>query len=74
MQSSDDVGKPIVFDLNDTEKPMITGLREGVLSMRAGEKARLFIPYTIGFGDLKFGPFPARSDLVFEIEILKIGS
>ena len=74
MQSSDDVGKPIVFDLNDEDKPMISGLREGVLSMKEGEKARLFIPYAIGFGDQKFGPFPAKSDLVFEIEILKIGN
>ncbi|AUC84482.1 peptidylprolyl isomerase [Polaribacter sp. ALD11] len=73
MQSSDDVGKPIIFDLNDEEKPMISGLKEGVLSMKEGEKSRLFIPYTIGFGDKKFGPFPAKSDLVFEIEILKIG-
>jgi peptidyl-prolyl cis-trans isomerase A (cyclophilin A) len=51
---------------------MISGLKEGILSMREGEKSRLFIPYTIGFGNEKFGPFPAKSDLVFEIEILKI--
>ncbi|MDX6746133.1 peptidylprolyl isomerase [Polaribacter sp. PL03] len=73
MQSSDDVGKPIVFDLNDEARPMITGLKEGVLTMKVGEKSRFFIPYTIGFGDVKFGPFPAKSDLVFEVEILKIG-
>ncbi|TXD49056.1 peptidylprolyl isomerase [Polaribacter sp. IC073] len=73
MQSSEDIGKPIVFDLNDDARPMISGLKEGVLSMREGERSRLFIPYTIGFGDQKFGPFPAKSDLVFDIEILKIG-
>lgn len=73
MQSSVDVGEPIVFNLNDKERPMMSGLKEGLLSMRAGEKARFFIPYTIGFGEKKFGPFPAKSDLVFEIEILNIG-
>ncbi|MFD2528314.1 peptidylprolyl isomerase [Polaribacter marinaquae] len=73
MQSSSDVGNPIVFDLNDEARPMISGLKEGILTMRQGEKARLFIPYTIGFGDIKFGPFPAKSDLVFEVEVLKIG-
>jgi cyclophilin family peptidyl-prolyl cis-trans isomerase len=73
MQSSDDLGKPVVFDLNDAQKPMISGLREGVLSMREGEKARFFIPYAIGFGNEEFGPFPAKSDLIFEVEILKIG-
>ena len=73
MQSSDDLGKPIVFDLNDKARPMISGLKEGVLSLKEGEKARFFIPYTIGFGNKQFGPFPAKSDLVFEVEILKIG-
>jgi peptidyl-prolyl cis-trans isomerase A (cyclophilin A) len=72
MQASEDIGKPMVFDLNNKQKPMISGLKEGLLSMREGEKSRLFIPYTIGFGNEKFGPFPAKSDLVFEIEILKI--
>jgi FKBP-type peptidyl-prolyl cis-trans isomerase len=72
MNSSDDIGKPIVFDLNNTQKPMISGLKEGLLSMRSGEKSRFFIPYTIGFGNQKFGPFPEKSDLVFEVEILKI--
>jgi cyclophilin family peptidyl-prolyl cis-trans isomerase len=72
VKSSDDLDKPTVFDLNDTSRPMISGLKEGVLSLKEGEKARLFIPYMIGFGNKKFGPFPAKSDLVFEVEILKI--
>jgi peptidyl-prolyl cis-trans isomerase A (cyclophilin A) len=72
MQASEDLGKPMVFDFNKKQKPMISGLKEGLLSMREGEKSRLFIPYAIGFGSEKFGPFPAKSDLVFEIEILKI--
>ena len=72
MKSSQDLGKPIVFDLKNEAKPMISGLKEGVLTMRVGEKVRLFIPHAIAFGIKKSGPFPAKSDLVFEIEILKI--
>lgn len=72
VKSSEDIDKPTVFDLNDTSRPMISGLKEGILSLKEGEKARLFIPYMIGFGNKKFGPFPAKSDLVFEVEILKI--
>lgn len=64
---------PFVCQLNDAKRPMIAGFKEGVLKMREGEKARLFIPYYLGYGEAKFGPFPAKSDLVFEIEILKIG-
>jgi FKBP-type peptidyl-prolyl cis-trans isomerase len=71
MKSSKDIGSPTVFDLNDKERPMISGLKEGLLSLREGEKALFFIPYAIGFGNEKFGPFPAKSDLVFEVEILK---
>jgi peptidyl-prolyl cis-trans isomerase A (cyclophilin A) len=73
IQTTLDSGKPFVFQLDDVKRPMITGFKEGVLSLREGEKARLFIPYYIGYGDAKFGPFPAKSDLVFEVEILEIG-
>lgn len=73
IQSTLDGGKPFVFQLNDAQRPMITGFKEGAAMMREGEKARLFIPYYIGFGEAKYGPFPAKSDLVFEIEILEIG-
>ena len=73
IQSTLDSGEPFVFQLDDTEKPMITGFKEGAATLRVGEKARLFIPYYIGFGEAKYGPFPAKSDLVFEIEIIEIG-
>ncbi|MBU3012035.1 peptidylprolyl isomerase [Polaribacter vadi] len=72
IQSTEDSGQPFVFQLDDAERPMITGFKEGVADMRVGEKVRLFIPYYIGFGEAKFGPFPAKSDLVFEVEILEI--
>lgn len=73
IQSTNDSSKPFVFQLNDAQRPMITGFKEGVKNLRVGEKARLFIPYSIGFGANKYGPFPAKSDLVFEVEILEIG-
>ncbi|MHB0755297.1 peptidylprolyl isomerase [Polaribacter sp. M15] len=73
IQSTEETGQPFVFQLDDEQRPMITGFKEGVKDMRVGEKARLFIPYHIGFGPDKYGPFPAKSDLVFEVEILEIG-
>lgn len=73
IQATEDTGQPFVFQLDDAQRPMITGFKEGVKDMRVGEKARLFIPYYIGFGEAKYGPFPAKSDLVFEVEILEIG-
>lgn len=66
------VGKdPYTFILS--EKPMIPGVKEAILKMREGGKVRLFIPYYLGYGERAYGPFPAKSDLVFELEITKIG-
>lgn len=67
------LGKPLTFRLDDPKRPMITGFKEGLLTMREGERSRLFIPYYIGYGEEAFGPFPAKADLVFEIEVIKVG-
>lgn len=73
IQSTKESGQPFVFQIDDEKRPMITGFKEGAGMMREGETARLFIPYYIGFGEAKYGPFPAKSDLVFELEIIEIG-
>ncbi|WP_343330051.1 peptidylprolyl isomerase [Polaribacter staleyi] len=73
QSTSDTNAAPFVCQLDDAQRPMIAGFKEGVLTMNEGEKVRLFIPYYLGYGEEKYGPFPAKSDLVFEIEVLKIG-
>ena len=72
IQSTEDTGAPLVFRLDDKQKPLITGFAEGLRMMREGEMARLFVPYYIGFGEAAYGPFPAKSDLVFEVQIIEI--
>ena len=62
---------PFVFTLS--KQPMIAGVKEAILKMRQGGKARLFIPYYLGYGEKAYGPFPAKSDIVFELEIMKVG-
>ncbi|WP_299060535.1 peptidylprolyl isomerase [uncultured Polaribacter sp.] len=71
IQSTDNTSKPLVFILD--KQPMIAGVNEALLEMRVGDKKRLFIPYYLGYGEQSYGPFPAKSDLVFDLEILKIG-
>jgi cyclophilin family peptidyl-prolyl cis-trans isomerase len=67
------VGKePLVFTMS--KQPMIAGVKEALLNMKEGGKVRLFIPYSLGYGERAYGPFPAKSDLVFDLEITKIGS
>ena len=73
IQSTFNTPNPFVCRLDDVNRPMIEGFKEGLLTLREGEKARLFIPYYIAYGPNKFGPFPAKSDLLFDVEILKVG-
>jgi peptidyl-prolyl cis-trans isomerase A (cyclophilin A) len=61
------------FTFTLSQQPMIAGVNEAILKMRQGGKVRLFIPYNLGYGDKAYGPFPAKSDLVFELEIVKVG-
>lgn len=60
-------GEPIMFSAGTGQ--MIAGFDEGVMNLRHGAKAYLFIPSKLGYGDQASGPIPANSDLVFYIEI-----
>lgn len=52
------------------EAKLIPGFREGMLKMEFGEKALLFIPSHLGYGEKGAGrAIPPNADLVFEIEI-----
>lgn len=74
LQSTLDKGKkPFIFQLDNKERPLITGFKEGVKKLREGEKARLFIPYYIAYGEKGGGVFPPKADIIFEVEILKVG-
>lgn len=71
IQSSKDSGNPLVFTLDQT--PLITGVKEALETMKVGGKVRLFIPYYIGYGEAGGGPFPRKADLVFDLELIKVG-
>jgi cyclophilin family peptidyl-prolyl cis-trans isomerase len=72
LQSTLDKGSK-AFTFNLSKRPMIPGFKEAVLKMREGEKARLFIPYYLAYGERGGGPFPPKMDVVFDLEILKVG-
>ncbi len=54
------------------EAPLIAGMKEGVQQLKVGEKATIFVPYHLGYGEQDYGPIPAKSNMVFEIELLEI--
>lgn len=65
------VGKdPFKFTM--TKVSLIKGWQEGVLQMRQGDKSRLFIPANLAWGARGGGLIPPNSDVVFDIEILKV--
>ncbi len=59
---------PMIFSDKAT---LVPGFKEGMLNMEYGEKAVLFIPAYLAYGDRGAGGvIPPNTDLVFEIEIM----
>ncbi|WBX73153.1 peptidylprolyl isomerase [Tenacibaculum pacificus] len=73
IDSSLDKKAPFTFTLNDPNIPLIGGWKEGVKTMKEGDKSIFFIPYYLGYGESGLGPIAPKSDLIFEIEVLKVG-
>ncbi|WP_233131542.1 peptidylprolyl isomerase [Tenacibaculum holothuriorum] len=71
IDSSYDKGQPLEFVIDKTG--LIAGWKEGVLTMKEGGKSRFFIPYYLGYGEKNYGPIPGKSDLIIEVEVLKVG-
>lgn len=69
FQSSHDFGEAISFGLNQ----VISGWTEGVPGMKVGGVRRLVIPAVKAYGaQSPAANIPANSDLVFDIELVKI--
>lgn len=72
IDSSIDRNRPFTFTINTT--PLIAGWKEGASMMKEGEKARLFIPSYLGYGEVGRMPvIKPNTDLIFDIEVLKVG-
>jgi len=54
------------------EAQMIAGFKEGVQQMKVGDKAILFIPSHLGYGERGRRPIPPNADLVFELDLVGI--
>ncbi len=70
FDSSLDRNKPLEFTLGTHE--VIDGWDKGVLGMKVGEIRRLEIPSALAYGSQDLGIIPPNSDLIFEVELLKV--
>ncbi len=73
-ERQDKAGRYVPFDMPYNETAgLIAGFREAMLHMKIGDKARVFIPYYLGYGERGNPPvIPASANLVFDIELVGI--
>ena len=60
--------QPLEFTFGN-QPPFIKGMNEGLLQLEKGDKAYIFIPYELGYGEQGMGPIPAKANLVFYVDI-----
>ena len=61
-------GEPIDFTLG--KGMVIKGWEEGIAKLRVGDKARLWVPYELAYGEQGRGPIPPASNLIFDVEVI----
>eukprot|EP01092_Planopodium_desertum_P000087 TRINITY_DN1013_c0_g1_i1.p1 TRINITY_DN1013_c0_g1~~TRINITY_DN1013_c0_g1_i1.p1 ORF type:complete len:108 (-),score=12.25 TRINITY_DN1013_c0_g1_i1:78-365(-) len=65
-------GRAFPFTLGAGE--VIKGWDQGVKGMKVGGKRRIFVPSHLGYGARKNGDIPPHSALIFDVELLQIGT
>ncbi|WP_242085304.1 peptidylprolyl isomerase [Aestuariivivens sediminis] len=63
--------EPIICDIGPDAR-MIPGFKEGLRQLHVGDKATLFIPYHLAYGEAGGNGIPPKSNIIFEVEILKL--
>jgi peptidylprolyl isomerase len=70
FDSSYDRNEPISIPIG--QHRVIPGWDTGFSGMRVGGKRRLFIPYQLGYGASPHQAIPAKSMLIFDVELVEI--
>lgn len=74
FDSSFDHGQPFTFQLGAGS--VIPGWDKGVAGMKVGGERTLIIPPELGYGatGTPGGPIPPNATLIFDVQLLKVGS
>ncbi|MEM9680201.1 MAG: peptidylprolyl isomerase [Bacteroidota bacterium] len=60
-------------DVYNQNASLVPGFKEAMLKMNVGDKARVYIPYALGYGERGRAPLiPPKTNLVFDVEIAEI--
>ncbi|MFI5221062.1 MAG: FKBP-type peptidyl-prolyl cis-trans isomerase, partial [Bacteroidia bacterium] len=70
FDSSRDRNQPIKFKLGTGG--VIKGWDEGIALMHVGDRAIFTVPPQLGYGEQAYGPIPANSTLIFDVELVDI--
>ncbi|SFZ93285.1 peptidylprolyl isomerase [Flaviramulus basaltis] len=63
--------QPITADIGP-DASMIQGFKEGIQQLNIGDKATLFVPYHLAYGQYGTRGIPGKSNLIFEVEIIEL--
>lgn len=63
--------EPITAELGPDAR-MIPGFKEGLQQLQVGDKATLFIPYHLAYGEAGGNGIPPRANIIFEVEVLEL--
>jgi len=63
-------GKILVFPV--AEGFLIAGFDEGITYMKAGGKAKLLVPSSLGYGPSGYYTIPGYTALLYEVELVKV--
>lgn len=68
FESTRMTGQPVVFGMPEIP----AGLREGILQMQWGERARLWVPAALAYGDKPLRRGQPAGNLIYEVELLEL--
>jgi peptidylprolyl isomerase len=64
-----------VFNFILGQGQVIAGWDEGIALLKKGEKARLIVPYNLGYGENGYPPhIPAKATLIFDVELMDVNT
>jgi peptidylprolyl isomerase len=63
--------QPIVANVGP-DASMIQGFKEGLQQLSVGDKATIFVPYHLAYGESGNRGIPGKSNLIFEVEIIEL--